>query len=69
MEPKRPSYLRKKRRQLGLTSGALAKELGMHVQSISMIEYAHCACGEKRARRFAEFFKEDWKNFLSTKEE
>ena len=68
MEPKRPSYLRQKRKELGLRSGELAYKLGMHVQSISMIEYAKCACGEKRARRFAEFFEDDWKKFISLKE-
>ena len=65
MEPEKTSYLRKRRKEEGLKISEFAALIYMQPTTISHIEYGKEKCGELRARRFGEFFKEDWKNFLT----
>jgi ribosome-binding protein aMBF1 (putative translation factor) len=67
MEPKKFSYLRQVRKAQGISSKVLARKLKVHPTNICHIEYGRKTCGEAMARRFGEFFKEDWNKFLSRK--
>ena len=68
MEPKKPSYLRKRRQQIGISIRELAKIVKIAPNRICNLEYGRQSCGELSARRFGEVFDEDWNNFLSKKE-
>lgn len=67
MEPKKFSYLRNIRKKFGMTAKELGQVLGVCRFTITAIEYGRIQCGELNARRFGEFFKERWQNFLSEK--
>ena len=67
MQPSRPSFLRKCRKDAVMTTRALGAAVGMRPQHLTRIEYGKATCGELIARRLAEVFKMDWKLFLSEK--
>ena len=64
MEPKKCSYLRKRRQKEGLSLKELGEKAGISRHALSSIEYRRISCGELMARRLGEFFKESWVKFI-----
>jgi len=67
MNPKnsKHNFLRELRLNKNLTKHELAEAIGIHTTTIHAIESGAIKCGELNARRLGEFFKEDWKKFLT----
>lgn len=67
MEPKRKSRIRDIRKAFRMTTEDLAKAIGVAPNYISRLEHGKESCGELTARRLGEYFKLNWKQFLSVK--
>jgi len=59
------SFLREMRLRSNLSKTELAYRTGININTVDSLEKGRISCSELNSRRFGEFFKCDWRQFVT----